>query len=141
MKRRFIDVRVKHEPFVDKIEDIYLKVKTTKNQTIYSVDYDKTIILDENGKEYVLTFCYVDYGAGGPTDCIETFSFIFKVNEQQLEVLKNLTGHIGDGNINFENIKTTLSEFGNPTDILKIMDISEEDLDSDIYGFLNEIPI
>lgn len=155
--RRYIEVVVNHKPFVESLDDVVVELKSTKNKTEYSLDYDKTIVLDENGKEYVLTFCCVDYGGGGPDDCVDEYAFIFKVNEWQLEILKLLTGDLGRGveypnyfnyypkekhtkkNEVFKKLEYTLVQLGNLEDILDKMDIKEDTLYSTTYGFLNEI--
>ena len=145
--KRFVEVYTKYPYFIENgNKDIKIKIKKTKNKTDYSLDLNDAIILDNNGKNYILTFCVIDYGGGGPFDYVEESSFIFKVNDWQAEVLKGLVGHLGSGtsygqkskNKTFEKLKNSLCQFGNTDELLKKMDIDDKTFYSDVFVFLNE---
>lgn len=156
--RRYVDVIVEHEPYVSNIEDIKVEIKRSKHETFFTIDKEP-IILDDNGKDYVLTFCCIDYGGGGCAgDCVNDFNYIFRLNEWQFETLKTLIGFIGMG-VNepiyscnpmqgkepksevFKKVENTLKMLGNSKDLLEKMNLTNDNLFSKTFGFLNEIPI
>lgn len=141
-----IEVVVNWKDYIeDGMKDIVVKPKRTKRRTDYSID--KKIILDNSGKEVILTFCNVDYGGCGPEDYVEDLSSIFKVNKTQLNVLKEL---VGGYKMNawldkksrekmYKQIKEKLLPLGNPDELLKSMGITDETFYSDVFVFLNEL--
>lgn len=155
--KEYVNVIVDNEDFISNgLEDISIKVERSEIKNYYTIDVTP-IILDENGKDYILTFCSIDYGGGGPYDCVYDYHNIFKVNEWQLEVLKTLVGSLGKGvhspmfscNPNkgkepkseaFKKVEYTLKMLGNVEDLLDKMNLTKNDLFSDSFCFLNEVP-
>ena len=150
---RFIDVQIKHEPYVNSINDVSLKIKITRKATSQSVDCNRMIILDDNGKEYVLTFCYIDYGAGrpyeeGPSDCVDVYSLTFRVDVLQFQTLTKIVEDINDSAISYKSLKDTLqnlkineSEVEYLINFIQSIDSDDNDNISGVYAFLNKMPI
>ena len=153
--KRYVEVKLRYPEFIKNGEnEIEVKIKRTKNKTYYSLDFNDAIILDEKGKDYVLTLCILDYGGGGPTDYVEAQSFIFKANDEQVEIVKSFIGYLGKGipfnaipNFSkkkteaFERISSLLELLGNSNELLDKMKITNETFYSDAFLFLNEFEL
>lgn len=110
---------------------------------------DDRIVLDENGEDYVLTFCCLDIG-GGPNDCISDYSYLLKVSDWQLEIIKTLVvednlekipygakydskGSIGKGKQVCEKLKYTFMPISKT--LVDDMGIKKEFFEDEEYGW------
>ena len=142
------EVFVSTEPYIDSLEDfrditIY-ELKGEKHIRAALVEEENIIVLDPNGKDYLLTICWVEYGGAGPEDCFEDLHWIIKANEQQVEKLKALTGQLGrDSVVAYEKIKESLSFTPQCESILQRIENSGliADWYNAIYGFLSEFKV
>lgn len=122
--------------------------KDFSNKASFSLDGKRTIILDKEGKDYILTFCCLKENRK-VEDYFVSWSFIFKLNDEQVKQLKNLNGLIGidkgflEKKTNKSNalikLENVLSSIGTSNEILKEMGIYSDIFHSNTYGFLNKI--
>ena len=155
--RKYVDVIIDYEDYITSIEDIKVKVKRSKHETFYTIT-KSPFILDENGEEYVLTFGSVDIGGGGPCDCLDDFSYIFRINEEQFKALNTLTGFLGMGvcvpsySCNpmqgkepksevWKKIEQAFYSIGKLEEFLEYTELTNEDLHSETYCFLTKVPL
>ena len=156
----YINVFLKERLYIGEGEDgcfdIEIEAFYSEEKTYDNLDV-KPIILDEKGKDYVLTFCYVERGSGiFVADAVYDYHFIFKINEKQAKILKTLDGYLGKGvnihylDINFkkgtqlkskafEKVENTLKMIENSEKLLRLMNFDNDSLFDDSYCYLNEV--
>ena len=118
------------------------KANKIKLQDCSVLSFDKEIILDEQGRFYLLTLADVNIGGCGPEDSVKPYYFVVKLNDEQANLLKNKTNIVAnfiDDECNgaLEDLYCFFSIISE--ELFDSMDIIDEEFIGKIYVYLNEL--
>lgn len=147
--RRYVKDIFDMTVFIESIKDDVVSIRTNKHDGSYFLETRNTVVLDEDGEIYILNFCCIDKENFKMGDYFVSWSFIFRLNNEQANYLKVFNEAFFEdgprwGNKNkksntLNNLEKALSSIGDYEDILKRMGIYSDIFHYTTYCFFNKI--